>query len=307
MNPRRLTPSMSLLVAFEAAARHCSFTKAAEELALTQSAVSRQVQTLEAQLEIELFRREGRKIELTAAGALYQHELAAALGRIRSATLQTIAFKNDGGPLNLAVLPTLGSKWLLPRMHEFYAKHPEILVHIHSRIIREDVQSSAHDMTAIICVGSGDWPGFISHQLLTEKLLVIASPVALPEYRSMTPRDVAEQSLLNVVSRPNAWSDWIDSEGIDHKAMRAGPSFELTAHLIQAVSAGIGIGLVPEILVQDELQSGELVALFEPLESGRSYYLIYANRYQNLLSLRAFSTWLLSLPFPEYQRLNPAT
>lgn len=299
MNPRRLTPSMSLLVAFEAAARHCSFTKAAEELALTQSAVSRQVQTLEVQLEIELFRREGRKIELTAAGALYQHELTAALGRIRSATLQTISYRNDGGPLNLAVLPTLGSKWLLPRMHEFYAKHPNILVHIHSRIIREDVQSSAHDMNAIICVGSGDWPGFISHQLLTEKLVVVASPVALPEYRSMSPRDVVEHSLLNVVSRPSAWSDWIDSHSIDHKMMRAGPSFELTAHLIQAVSAGIGIGLVPEILVQDELKSGELVALFEPMESGRSYYLIYANRYQNLPSLRVFSAWLLSLPFPD--------
>lgn len=299
MNPRRLTPSMSLLVAFEAAARHCSFTKAAEELALTQSAVSRQVQTLEAQLEIQLFRREGRKIELTAAGALYQHELTAALGRIRSATLQTISYKNDGGPLNLAVLPTLGSKWLLPRMHEFYAKHPAILVHIHSRIIREDIQSSTQDMNAIICAGSGEWPGYISHKLLTEKLVVVASPAALPEYRSMSPANVAEHALLNVVSRPSAWSDWFDRHNIDHTNMRSGPSFEFTAHLIQAVSAGIGIGLVPEILVQDELKSGDLVALFEPMDSGRSYYLVYATRYQHLPSLNAFSTWLLSLPLPD--------
>lgn len=297
MNPRRLTPSMSLLVAFEAAARHCSFTKAAEELALTQSAVSRQVQALEAQLEIELFRREGRRIELTAAGAVYQHELAAALGRIRSATLQTISYKNDGGPLNLAVLPTLGSKWLLPRMHEFYAKHPQILVHIHSRIIREDVQSATHDMTAIICAGSGAWPGYISHKLLTERLVVVASPAALPDYPDLSPADVAEHALLNVVSRPSAWSDWFDKHNVDHANLRAGPSFELTAHLIQAVTAGIGLGLVPEILVQDELKTGDLVALFEPMESGRDYYLVYANRYQNLPSLKAFSAWLLSLPF----------
>ncbi len=119
MNTRRLTPSMSLLLAFEAAARHGSFTKAADELALTQSAVSRQVQALEAQLEVELFKRDGRRIELTTAGALYQHELAAALGRIRSATLQTIAHKAEGGTLHLAVLPTFGSKWLLPRMNDF--------------------------------------------------------------------------------------------------------------------------------------------------------------------------------------------
>ncbi len=299
MNPRRLTPSMSLLIAFEAAARHGSFTKAAEELTLTQSAVSRQVQTLEAQLEVELFRRDGRKIELTAAGALYQHELAAALGRIRSATLQTISYKNDGGPLNLAVLPTLGSKWLLPRMHEFYAKHPGILVHIHSRIIQAEAQPTTHDMDAIICVGSGEWPGYISHKLLSEKLVVVASPTALPEYRAMSPANVAEHALLNVVSRPSAWSDWFDSHDVDHRNMRSGPSFELTAHLIQAVSAGIGIGLVPEILVQDELKSGELVALFDSMDSGRSYYLVYATRYQHLPSLNTFSHWLLSLPFPD--------
>lgn len=299
MNPRRLTPSMSLLIAFEAAARHGSFTKAAEELTLTQSAVSRQVQTLEAQLEVELFRREGRKIELTAAGALYQHELAAALSRIRSATLQTISYKNEGGPLNLAVLPTLGSKWLLPRMHEFYAKYPGILVHIHSRIIQAETQPTAHDMDAIICVGSGEWPGYISHKLLDEKLRVIASPAALPDYRGTSPANIAEHALLNVVSRPNGWSDWFDRHNVDHRTMRSGPSFELTAHLIQAVSAGIGIGLVPEILVQDELKSGELVALFDAMDSGRSYYLVYATRYQHLPSLNTFSKWLLSLPFPE--------
>ncbi|AKV10025.1 LysR family transcriptional regulator [Pseudomonas fluorescens NCIMB 11764] len=299
MNPRRLTPSMSLLIAFEAAARHCSFTKAADELALTQSAVSRQVQSLEAQLEIELFRRDGRKIELTAAGALYQHELAAALGRIRSATLQTIAYKAEGGPLNLAVLPTLGSKWLLPKMHEFYALHPGNLVHIHSRIIHADIQSSASDMQAIICAGKGDWPGYISHLLLKEKLVVIASPTALADFRAMSPPDVADQVLLNVVSRPNAWSDWFDRNNLGHRSMRTGPSFELTAHLIQAVSAGIGIGLVPDILVQDELKSGALVALFDPMESGRNYYLAYATRYQHLPALKTFSTWLLSLPFPD--------
>lgn len=299
MNPRRLTPSMSLLIAFEAAARHGSFTKAADELALTQSAVSRQVQTLEAQLEIELFRREGRKIELTAAGALYQHELTAALGRIRSATLQAISYSSNDGPLNLAVLPTLGSKWLLPRMHEFYARHPGILVHIHSRIIREDVQASTQDMNAIICAGHGEWPGYIAHELFPERLVVVASPTALPEYRTLSPKDITGQVLLNVVSRPSVWPDWFDAHGLDHRHMRSGPSFELTAHLIQAVSAGIGIGLIPHILVQDELKRGELVALSEPMESGRSYFLAYPSRYQHLPSLKAFSQWLLSLPLPD--------
>ncbi|WP_073514921.1 LysR substrate-binding domain-containing protein [Pseudomonas versuta] len=300
MNPRRLTPSMSVLVAFEAAARHCSFTKAADELSLTQSAVSRQVQALEALLGVDLFNREGRRIELTAAGALYQHELSAALGRIRSATLQTIAFSSGGGTLHLAVLPTFGSKWLLPRMNDFYTRHSDIVVHIHSRIMHADLASAAGDMNAIIVAGSGPWPGFISHKLLTEKLVVVASPAALPEYRAMTPADLAaSHSLLNVVSRPNAWSDWFERHALDHRMMRSGPGFELTAHLIQAVVAGIGIGLVPRILVQDEIRAGTLVTLFEPMESGRGYYLAYASRYQNLPSLMAFSEWLQSLPFPD--------
>lgn len=273
MNPRRLTPSMSLLIAFEAAARHGSFTKAADELALTQSAVSRQVQALEAQLEVELFKRDGRRIELTTAGALYQHELAAALGRIRSATLQTIAHKSQSGTLSLAVLPTFGSRWLLPQMHDFYARHPGSVVHIHSRIASGDLSAASADMNALICVGNGSWPGYIAHPLMAEELLVIASPSALPDHAGMRPADVAQRSLLSVVSRPNAWSDWFEHHGLDHHIMRPGPSFEVTSHLIQAVAAGIGIALVPSVLVRDELARGELVSLFAPMDSGRCYYL----------------------------------
>lgn len=299
MNPRRLTPSMSLLIAFEAAARHGSFTKAADELALTQSAVSRQVQALEAQLEVELFKRDRRRIELTTAGALYQHELAAALGRIRSATLKTIAHKSEDGTLHLAVLPTFGSKLLLPRMHDFYARHPGYVVHIHSRIMHADLTPAASEMNAIICTGNGNWPGYIAHRLVSEKLIVVASPAALPSHAAMPAEQVAHYSLLSVVSRPGAWSDWFDRYQLDHHLMRPGPSFELTSHLIQAVAAGIGIALVPRILVQDEIDSGELVALFEPMASGRDYYLAYATRFQNLPSLCVFRDWLISTPFPD--------
>src|SRR5580693_311790 len=120
MHPRRLTPSMSLLVAFEAAARHLSFTRAADELSLTQSAISRQVAALEALLEVTLFRREGRQITLTEVGAKYQRELSGALQRIRSASLQVMAFREGRGSLHLAALPTFASKWLMPRLKDFY-------------------------------------------------------------------------------------------------------------------------------------------------------------------------------------------
>lgn len=300
MNPRRLTPSMSLLLAFEAAGRHGSFTKAAAELALTQSAISRQVQALEALLEVSLFKRQGRHIELTAAGALYQHELATALARIRNATLQTISHRSEADTLHLAVLPTFASKWLMPRMREFYTRHPGSLVHLHSRIVRGDLSEGVADMNAIICAGSGQWPGYVAHRLLSEKLVVVASPRALPGHAAMSPAQASRQVLLSVVSRPHGWSDWFERHDLrDLSAMRQGPSFEQTAHLIQAVIAGIGIGLVPRILVQDELASGELVSLFEPMESGRGYYLAYPLHNQHLPSLKAFRDWLLSIPFPD--------
>lgn len=300
MNPRRLTPSMSLLLAFEAAGRHNSFTKAAAELALTQSAVSRQVQALEALLEVVLFKREGRQIELTAAGALYQHELAGALARIRGATLQTISHRAEADTLHLAALPTFASKWLMPRMGDFYTRHPGSLVHIHSRIVRGDLSEGAQDMSAIICAGSGQWPGYVAHRLLSEKLVVVTSPKAMPGYAHMSVHEAAKQLLLGVVSRPHAWADWFADIGLQGlPTMRLGPSFEHTGHLIQAVIAGIGLGLVPRILVQEEIAQGELVTLFEPMESGRGYYLAYPAHNQHLPSLKAFREWLLSIPFPD--------
>jgi LysR family glycine cleavage system transcriptional activator len=291
---------MSLLLAFEAAGRHNSFTKAAAELALTQSAVSRQVQALEALLEVVLFKREGRQIELTAAGALYQHELAGALARIRGATLQTISHRAEADTLHLAALPTFASKWLIPRMGDFYTRHPGSLVHIHSRIVRGDLSEGAQDMSAIICVGSGQWPGYVAHRLLSEKLVVVASPKAMPGYAHMSVHEAAKQLLLGVVSRPHAWADWFADIGLQGlPTMRLGPSFEHTGHLIQAVIAGIGLGLVPRILVQEEIAQGELVTLFEPMESGRGYYLAYPAHNQHLPSLKAFREWLLSIPFPD--------
>jgi LysR family glycine cleavage system transcriptional activator len=291
---------MSLLLAFEAAGRHNSFTKAAAELALTQSAVSRQVQALEALLEVVLFKREGRQIELTAAGALYQHELAGALARIRGATLQTISHRAEADTLHLAALPTFASKWLIPRMGDFYTRHPGSLVHIHSRIVRGDLSEGAQDMNAIICAGSGQWPGYVAHRLLSEKLVVVASPKAMPGYAHMSVHEAAKQLLLGVVSRPHAWADWFADIGLQGlPTMRLGPSFEHTGHLIQAVIAGIGLGLVPRILVQEEIAQGELVTLFEPMESGRGYYLAYPAHNQHLPSLKAFREWLLSIPFPD--------
>ena len=294
MNYRNLTPSMSLLLAFEAAARHESYTRAAVELSLTQSAVSRQVQALEQQLGVILFRREGRTVKLTEVGRVYQREISEALGRIRSATLHAIAHQAGGGNLRLATLPTFGSKWLLPRLHEFYRRHPEVLVHINSRIEPVDFATSGID--AAIVVASGEQPGLVSHLLHAEELVVILSPALAASREHWTPEDISQQVLLNVANNPHAWGDWFTHHGLAHQAMRLGPSFELTSHLIQAVRADIGIGLVPRILITDELAEGKLASPVLPYASTRSYYLVYPARNQSLPALEAFRAWLLEEP-----------
>ncbi|MFJ1301863.1 LysR substrate-binding domain-containing protein [Pseudomonadota bacterium AL_CKDN230030165-1A_HGKHYDSX7] len=292
MNPRRLTPSMSLLLAFEASARHLSFTRAATELALTQSAVSRQVQALEDLLEVPLFRREKRRIMLTEAGMGYQKELAAALHRIRSASLQAISHRTGHGAFHLAALPTFTAKWLMPRLSRFYAERPGVLVHLHSRVTRFDLDLAGID--AVIAVGDGDWPGLVPHRLMDEQVIPVMSPEMAARHPTRSPADLAQHILLQVAARPTVWQRWFEAHGLPLRAMRWGAQFELTTHLIQAVASGIGIGLLPTLLVEDELRRGALVpALDETFSTGASYYFLAAPDKLAIPAVAAFRDWIL--------------
>jgi len=294
MNYRKLTPSMALLLVFESTARHQSQTRAAQELSLTQSAVSRQIQALEAQLGIALFRRQGRSVQLTPQGQHYFVEISAALGRIRSATLQALAQQHQGGgALRLACLPTFASRWLLPHLHGFYAAHPGITLHLHSRIGTIDFHHDAMD--AAITVGdpqTNDWRGLCCHRLHHEFLIAIAAPALAKALTHIA--DASGHTLLTVASNPQAWAEWFSHYRLDHRQMRIGPSFELTSHLIQAVQAGLGLGLVPQLLVQDELAQGQLCTLGQAIASQRSYYLVYPQGNDSLTALAAFKRWLLA-------------
>ncbi len=298
MNPRKLSPSISLLLAFDASARHLSFTRAAQDLSLTQSAVSRQVQALEDLLEVALFVREQRKISLTAAGAIYQREIAGALQRIRNASLQVISSRSGGGALHLAVLPTFASKWLMPRLNDFYNKHPGINIHIHSRIGQFDLDQGGID--AAIGVGDGSWPGLIGYELMKESLLPVISNQLGETLPLEKLSDLSQHLLLHVAARSDAWQRWFIEQGLDLSKMKSGPQFELTSHLIQAVASGIGIGLLPDFLVKDEIESGSLKLAFEkPLVSGMAYYLFVRPERTMLPVVATFSEWLLKQARPE--------
>jgi len=291
MNPRRLTPSMSLLLAFDAAARHLNYTRAGAELSLTQSAVSRHVQALESLLEVPLFRREGRNIVLTDIGRMYQSEVSAALQRLRNASLQAISYRSGGGSFHLAVLPTFGAKWLMPRLGRFYAQNPGTMVHLHSRIGRFDLDLAGID--AVIGVGDGNWPGLQAHHIRDETVLPVSNADIAQKKSNRTADDVVEHLLLQVAARPDTWRRWFVEQGLPLDSMRLGPQFELTSHLTQALVSGLGIGLLPTFLVQDELRSGVLMPFVDlPFNTGASYYLWVAPDELQLPPIAAFVRWL---------------
>ena len=293
MNPRMLNPSMSSLLAFEVSARHGSFTRAAEELNLSQSAVSRQVQSLEALLGVDLFERVGRHIVLTEVGRTYSVEVNAALARIRDATVQAIAYRSGGGSVHLAVLPAFGSKWLLPRLSDFYARYPEILIHIHSRVGTVDFAGTRLD--AAICVGDGLWHGLNAHKLVDEELVPVVGGGVDVSARYQNLEDLRQALLLRVAARPNLWLEWFKSQGAKTDRLRLGPHFELTSHLIQAVSSGIGVGLLPRFLVRDELANGTLKIPFDSRPpTGTGYYLLIPPHKAAHRPIAVFKEWLMS-------------
>jgi len=188
---RRFLPPMSLLCAFEAAARHQSFTAAAVELHLTQSAVSRQIRALEDRLGAELFVRERQTVRLSPAGQAYAEEIRGALMRISSATVGFRA-NPQGGSLNLAILPTFGTRWLAPRLPQFFDQHPGITINLTTRLSQFDFQLEAVD--AAIHFGPPHWPGAELALLMNETVVPACSPALLARYDFAQPRDLPSRT-----------------------------------------------------------------------------------------------------------------
>ncbi|KQT85625.1 LysR family transcriptional regulator [Aurantimonas sp. Leaf443] len=286
---RRFLPSMSLLSAFEAAARLESFTAAAGELSLTQSAVSRQIRALEEMLGAELFVRERQTVRLTLAGETYAQEVREALRRISTATLGFRA-NPRGGTLNLAILPTFGTRWLAPRLPQFLAAHPGITINLTTRLAPFDFGLETVD--AAIHFGGPDWPGAELQLLMSETVMPACSPAFLAAHRFESPADLAAAPLLHLVSRPDAWERWFAAMGIAADPLQ-GMLFDQFATAAQAAMAGLGIALLPRFLIEAELSRGDLVAAIDgPMESAERYYLAWPLARASHPPLRAFRAWL---------------
>ncbi len=289
LTPRRFLPSLSLLAAFEAAARTQSITLAARELSLTQSAVSRQIRALEEQLGVALFIRERQSIRLTVGGAGYVREVRAALAMISSASLNLRA-NPSGGALTLAILPTLGTRWLAPRLRGFLSRHTGITINLVTRLTRFDFAVEAID--AALHFGQPDWPGCGFAHLRDEVVLPVCSPALQAQLRYATPSDLLQGPLLHLASRPDAWERWFAAQDVTARHVR-GMLFDQFATLAQAAVSGLGVALMPRFLFQDELRSGKLVPVLDlPVKSDGAYYLCWPDGQKDYPPLVAFRNWI---------------
>ncbi|KTT17327.1 LysR family transcriptional regulator [Pseudomonas putida] len=289
---RRKIPSTTALVCFEAAARHESFTKAAQELSLTQGAVCRQIGSLEGFLNVELFRRSHRGVKLTEAGLSYSRQVAAQLDAVERDTLSVMR-QQGASVIELAVVPTFGTQWLLPRLMDFQQRQPDVTVNLTNRTRPFLFADTSFD--AAIYFGDGDWSGTRSHRLMGENPVPVCSPALLGGRQTLQAHDIAQLPLLQQSTRPYAWRQWFSSVGISVATDMTGPRLELFSMLAQAAMHAMGVALIPPFLIQRELGEGRLVvANRHVLRSDRAYYLMIPERRVESTTLDAFREWLVA-------------
>jgi len=290
---RRKLPSTASLVAFEAAARHLSFTLAGDELALTQSAVGRQIASLEELVGVKLFRRTRRGVALTSAGLHYSQTVRQRLGEVERDALEVASRSAGGGVLELGVVPTYATHWLIPRLSRFYDGHADIRVNLHVRT--RPFMFAESGVHAAIHAGQGGWPGTKADALTPEPMLAVCAPGLLGRRKRLSPAEVASLPLIHMTTRPDAWANWFQARDVRAEAVFSGTKVELFSMAVQAAVYGLGVALVPDYLAQDELRRG-LLCCPTPgsSSSGLAYYLIYPQEDDTPVPLQAFRTWLLA-------------
>lgn len=287
---RRYLPSMPSLLALEAVDRLGSASAAAQELSLTQGAISRQLQVIEAQMNAALIQRDGPRLRLTPAGQDYARAVRGALQSLATASL-TLRANPLGGSLNLAILPAFGMHWLAPRLADFTKTHPEVTLNLSTRLKPFDFASSNFD--AAIHYGRQDWAGVDYLPLMEEWLIPVAAPRLIPTPITQS-IDILSYPLLQIEGRSGDWGRWLAHHG--HANLRPPAMlFDQFATMIQGAVHGLGIALVPSFLIPRELAEGNLIPVFgAPLKSISSYYLVWPNDRPRRPAVDKFIIWLKS-------------
>jgi len=287
----RKLPPLNALRAFEAAARHLSFTRASEELFVTQAAVSHQIKALEDWLGFRLFHRMGRGLRLTEEGHDYLPVLRDAFDDIENATARLMRAESEQR-LTMSTTDSFAAGWLVQRLKRFRAKHPDIDVRVTTTDTPVDFARS--DVELSIRYGTGPWPGTETIPLFTEEIFPVCSPKLVEGAHPLRePKDLRHHTLLHD-DMPVTWGNWLKAVGIEDIDAERGPSYMRSNFVIQAAIDGEGVALGRSRLVARELDEGRLVKPFElSLPSSFSYFVVYPLASKDRPKIVAFRDWLL--------------
>ncbi|ANN79297.1 LysR substrate-binding domain-containing protein [Bordetella flabilis] len=290
---RKGIPNLSALQAFEATARLGTFSRAAEELSLTHSAVYRQVASLEARLGVQLFTRVRRRIALTDHGAEYAGRIRHHLDQIEKDTFGLVSRTGMGRSVHIAVVPTLATTWLIPRLAGFNRLHPDITVSLSVRTLPFQFKDQPFD--GALYHADHVWPGTRGVLLFRERELIpVCAPSLAQASREQAGSPIGGMPHLHLNSRPDAWRLWYtENHFLFGPQAAGGPRYELFSMVLAAAQAGLGVGLVPRFLAEEPLQQG-LVVTPTPavLPVTQGYYFGYPERVSRSDALRTFQTWL---------------
>jgi LysR family glycine cleavage system transcriptional activator len=280
------------LRAFEAAARHLSFTRAAEELNVTQAAISHQVKALEDQLGMSLFRRLNRALMLTDEGQTLFPPVRDALDILAEAA-ERLRARDGGGPLTVSTLPSFAAKWLVPRMSRFQDRHPEIELRIAAA--ERLIDFARDDVDVAVRFGPGDWPGVRAERIVEEAVTPVCSPALLKDLRE--PADLAGVTLLHEEKLPRDptpdWAMWLAAAGVEGIDASRGTRFSHTHMMLQTAMDGHGVALSGLVLVADDIAAGRLAVPFDlRLPSAFAYYLVCPSATARRAKVRAFWEWV---------------
>ena len=289
---RYAAPPIHLLRAFTMTARAGTISAASIALHLTQGAVSKQVKELEGLLGIPLFDRVRKRLRLTPAGHRYLQLIGPLLQQLDAATIALMVNPLGDGSLHLSCLPTIAAKWLVPRLPKFLAAYPKIALHFVPYVDGYDFDRS--DLDCAIRYGDGAWAGAESVYVTGRLMVLIAPPVAQGISGLRRSDDIAKFVLLQHQTVPDAWEDWCREHGVSNAGAALGPQFDQYQVLIRAVAAGMGLGLMPRCLVQQELDRKEVVMPFpkHPHASEMGYFLCYPKARAQMGALVEFKGWI---------------
>ena len=302
--PRRLPP-LNALKAFEAAARHGSFTRAAEELCVTQGAVSHQVKALEDALGLRLFSRGHQRLAVTEAGRSYLEVVRDAFDRIAAGTERLLG-RHGAGALTVSTSPNFAAKWLVHRLGRFAEAHPGLDLRVGASL--HHVDFARDDVDVAIRHGGGDWPGLHATRLCAEELFPVCGPALLRGRRALSsPADLRHHALLHLDDRRD-WAKWLAEARVEGADLARGPVFNQASMAIDAAVEGQGVALARTALAAWDLLAGRLVCPFGPaLPVPYAYWIVCPRATADLPKVAAFRAWLVGEAEADARRLPAST